>query len=346
MLKKEDEEKIDRYLQGIASEQEARDVESLFADGESNLQLRHFVHKDFENNIQNTPASKSPHLDNILQRMHAIIDQERETRSPWSRFLLVYTRVAAILLIPMIALASLYIKLGVKGKSDVATEETRTSIYAPMGARASFELPDGTRGTLNSGSKLEYTNPFKGQRAVKLEGEAWFEVKHDAEKPFHVTIGDCVVKVLGTSFNVNAYPDADYIEVVLAEGRVNFVTAENKEISLMPSERLQYKQGVATKVTADPEQYHAWTAGKLVLRGDPMAEVVRRLERWYHVDIRLADKALEDYSFFATFQDDTLDEVLKFLSMTSPMGYKISPQTRLSDGSIQKRQVIIYSTRK
>lgn len=345
MLNKGDEEKIERYLQGTANEQEVRYVEALFADGESNLRLRHFVHKDFDTSTQATPVS-SAELQTILGRIHATMDDGQTARSGWSRVLNVYTRVAAILLFPVIAFAALHFKNVQKPESEGTTEKSLTSIYAPMGARASFQLPDGTSGTLNSGSKLEYSIPFAGHRAVKLEGEAWFDVKHDAGDPFIVTIGDCSVNVLGTSFNVNAYPDSDYIEVVLAEGRVNFVTAANKEIPLMPSERLQYKQGVATTVAADPEQYHAWTAGKLVFRGDPMPEVVRRLERWYHVDIRLADKALEHYSFFATFQDDTLDEVLKFLTMTSPMGYRILPQTRLSDGSIKKRQVIIYSTNK
>jgi transmembrane sensor len=346
MLKKEDQEKIERYLQGTASEQEVRYVESLFADGESNLSLRHHMHKDWEVNIGNVPTSSATDLERILEQIHTKIGDGEERRGSWSSLLKVYTKVAAILLLPLMAFTAFYFDAARNAGSDAAMDKTIASIYAPFGARASFELPDGTRGTLNSGSRLSYSNPFTRDRGVQLDGEAWFDVAHDREHPFHVAIGDCSVEVLGTSFNVNAYSDADDVEVVLAKGRVNFVTATNEVIPLMPSERLKYSQGIVRKVAADPQQYHAWTEGKLIFRGDAMAEVVRRLERWYHVDIRLADKALEEYSFFATFQDDTLDEVLKFLSMTSPMGYKILPQERMKDGSIKKRQVIIFSTKK
>lgn len=344
MLKKEDQEIIERYLKGTATDQEARYVESLFAEGESDLLLRHFVHKDWEeNNAPHAAETGNAALESILDRIHTVIDQDQEKRSPWSRALNIYMKVAAVLLIPLMGLTALYLT---RVEQNTTVEKTVNEVYAPMGARATFELPDGTRGTLNSGSTLTYEIPFNANRVVKLEGEAWFEVTHDAQNPFRVVMDDCSVEVLGTSFNVNAYPDVDFVEVVLAEGRVNFITAKNEGIPMMPSERLMYSRGVATKSAANPEPYRAWTEGKLIFRGDAMAEVVRRLERWYHVDIRVADKALEEYSFFATFQDDSLDEVLRFLSMTSPMNYKILPQSRTSDGEIKKREVILYSTKK
>ncbi len=97
-----------------------------------------------------------------------------------------------------------------------------STIYAPFGARVSFSLPDGTTGMLNSGSKLSYSLPFKNNRQIKLEGEAWFEVRHDEEYPFEIRTGNSTLKVLGTSFNMSAYPDENYVEVVLQNGKVEF----------------------------------------------------------------------------------------------------------------------------
>ena len=92
----------------------------------------------------------------------------------------------------------------------------------------------------------------------------------------------------------------------------------------------------------DPLKYKAWTDGKLIFRGDDMAEVARRIERWYNVTVQLADKDLEKFSFRATFEDDSLDEILRLLSLTSPIGYKVTPGVMKTDGSTEKEIVTLY----
>ncbi|MBN2862666.1 MAG: DUF4974 domain-containing protein, partial [Bacteroidales bacterium] len=79
----------------------------------------------------------------------------------------------------------------------------------------------------------------------------------------------------------------------------------------------------------------------LVFRGDSMGEVARRIARWYNVDIELADKQLESYSFRGTFQDDKIEDILTFLAMTSPINYKIIPGEMLPDGTFRKEKIII-----
>jgi ferric-dicitrate binding protein FerR (iron transport regulator) len=212
-----------------------------------------------------------------------------------------------------------------------------------MGSRVSFNLPDGTKGVLNGGSTLSYSLPFSRNRNIKLEGEAWLEVKHDDKHPFLVNAGNSMVKVVGTSLNVSTYPNENYIEVVLRDGKVQFIGGDNeKAVTMLPSERLIYQQGQISKSVVDPEKYNGWIEGKLVFRSDSMAEVVRRIERWYNVTIVLADKELEKYTFRATFQDDNLQDVLKFLAMTSPISYRINPRKVLSDGTYKKEEIIIY----
>jgi len=195
---------------------------------------------------------------------------------------------------------------------------------------------------LNSGSYLSYSLPFANNRQLKLEGEAWFEVKSDESHPFEISAGNSTVEVVGTSFNLSAYPVENYIEIVLDEGKVEFMGNNDEEkVTILPEERLVYQNGQTSKTVVDPDKYSAWTEGKLVFRGDPMAEVARRIERWYNVKVNIADKELEKYSFRATFQDDSLEEVLKLLAMTSPIRYKITPRKFLPDGTYDAEVITI-----
>jgi transmembrane sensor len=130
---------------------------------------------------------------------------------------------------------------------------------------------------------------------------------------------------------------------VLQDGIVEFSENNSSEsVTMLPSERLVFENGNINKSFTDPLKYNAWTEGKLVFRGDPMAEVARRIERWYNVKVNLADKELEKYSFRAIFLDDKLEDVLRFLSMTSPIRYSIAPRELMQDGTYRKQEVTFY----
>ena len=343
-MKENDLDKLERYINGVADENEKIWVESLFLSGEDNYTLRHFLEKDWD--IIFSDASPSEvNLSYLLDRVHHIIrkNETLKKQKPLQKFIRIYMKAAAILLLPLLVAGVLvYSYLGNHGKTT-ADRQVSSTIYAPLGARVSFNLPDGTTGMLNSGSRLSYSLPFNNNRQVNLEGEAWLEVAHDKDHPFEINTGNSTVKVLGTSFNVSAYPADNYVEVVLQQGKVEFHDKiGDKRVTLLPSGRLVFQNGNISKSVSDPAKYNAWTEGKLVFRGDPMAEVVRRIERWYNVKIELADRGLEKYSFRATFEDDKLEEVLRLLSMTSPIRYQIAPRKLLSDGTYGKEKVTIY----
>jgi ferric-dicitrate binding protein FerR (iron transport regulator) len=228
-------------------------------------------------------------------------------------------------------------------ESIVAEGPVSSTLFAPLGSRISFSLPDGTKGWLNSGSSMEYSLPFSNNRQINILGEAWFDVAHDESHPFEVTAGNSKVKVLGTKFNLNAYPQDNYVEVVLEEGAVEFsVQGFSKAIAMKPDERLVFSDGAVDINVTDASKYAAWIEGKLVFRGDPMAEVARRIERWYNVDVELVDTEIEKHVIRGTFQDDSLEEVLRYLSMTSPMRYRIVERKILDDGTFQKKKVLFY----
>lgn len=343
-MKESDLVKIEHYINGVANDSEKVRVESLFSNGEDNYTLRHSLERDWDIMLSDTSTSEV-NLSHLLDRVHHIIrkNETLKRKNPLQKFIRIYMKAAAILFLPLLISGGLvYSYLGNHGNTTTDRQVIST-IYAPLGARVSFNLPDGTTGMLNSGSHLSYSLPFNNNRQVSLEGEAWFEVSRDETHPFEISTGNSTVKVLGTSFNMSAYQVENYVEVVLQQGKVEFLDNKGDEkVTMLPSERLVFQNGNISKSVTDPAKYNAWTEGKLVFRGDPMAEVGRRIERWYNVKVDLADKELEKYSFRATFEDDPFEEVIRCLALTSPIRYKITPRVLLPDGTYGKEEVTIY----
>ena len=337
----EDGKKILNHVNGIAGERDSDDVMAMFSAGEDNEQLKNFIANDwygFMNSDITTTEELRPLLDNIHHQIR--LDEFKRNKNPVRKLSGFYARAAAIILIPLLLGTGFLLLRGMAGD---AGQPAMASIYAPVGSRVAFSLPDGTDGMLNSGSTLSYAIPFERKRDVALAGEAWFEVTPDVKHPFRIDAGKLKLTVLGTTFNVNAYPDENYTEVVLETGSVLVDCEKYKEGMVMqPSERLIYRSGKIIKSKTDPSKYSSWTEGKLVFRSDSMSEVARRIERWYNVNVELMDSNLENYSFRATFEDDPLEEVLKFLSMTSPIRYKIAPREIMADSTYAKPTVKIY----
>ena len=343
-MKKEDFASIERYINGLADDTEKKYVESLFLNGENNLYFRNCLNKDWET-ILESESKPDVNLTQILDSIHHIIrkDEISKRQKPVQKLLRLYMKAAAILVIPLLVAGGLTYSYLSQRYLNVDDNDANSMIYAPQGSRVSFDLPDGTKGMLNSGSILTYSLPFSKNRHIKLEGEAWFEVNRDEEHTFEISAGNSTIKVLGTSFNLSAYTEENYIEVVLSEGKVEFTGCERKDkVVILPSERLVFHNGRTSKSVVEPEKYNSWTEGRLVFRGDPMSEVARRIERWYNVKVVIADKELEKFSFRATFQDDKLEDVLRFLTMTSPISYRISPMELLPDGTYKREEVTIY----
>lgn len=335
-------EKIEKYLNGSADESERQLVESWFINGSENIELRKILEADWAQttlNLSDYPAE----MQTLLERIHhKLWLMEAGKRVAGRRRLSeVFMNIAAILFIPLVISAGLmfYYKSNL---SLIKNQQVLTSITAPVGSRVTFSLPDGTTGMLNSGSTLSYLLPFNHQRNVEISGEAWFDVARDKNHPFTVSAGSSHIKVLGTKFNICAYPDDGFVEVVLEEGKLEFDNGDvNRKIVVLPNERVLSRNGLIDKTLTEPLKYSSWKEGKLVFRGDNMTEVVRRIERWYNVQIEISDKELENYSFRATFEDDKIEDVLNFLKMTSPINYKIENRRMLPDGTFEKLKIII-----
>ena len=350
-MKENDQKLLEKYLQGLTNDEENLSVEDMLGSGDNAAEIKRILETEWNSDYNRVSANKEK-LDSLLDHIHQLIRQKksRDRNLVLIKAFNLYAKAAAILLIPLLIAGVFgYMRLSEKDKAPISAiitaeknEVLKSTIIAPLGSRVSFILPDSTTGMLNSGSKLTYSVPFCNNRNIELEGEAWFDVKHDEVNPFVIGAANSKVVVLGTSFNISAYPTENYIEVVLAKGKVRFSDQDgNAGTNIYPSERLVYQNGNISKTVTDPSKYSSWKEGKLVFRGDQMAEVGRRIERWYNVKVVLADKDLEKYSFRGTFVDDSLDEVLNLLSMTSPISYKRIPRQILNDGTYEKETIII-----
>lgn len=207
------------------------------------------------------------------------------------------------------------------------------AVHVPNGKTFRVVLSDGTAVNLNSGSSLRYPVKFiKGKnREVSLIGEAFFDVRKNAHSPFIVTTGKMDVRVLGTKFNVTSYPEDTNQSTVLVEGSVRLYEAgdsyhEDDSTLLSPGYKADWntneKQMVVSKVNT--ELYTSWIEGKLTMKKMKFSTIIQRLQRHYNVKINNEYEALDERFFTATFETETMQEVLETFKIETPFEYEIN----------------------
>lgn len=170
-------------------------------------------------------------------------------------------------------------------RSETTNDNAMLSITTPMGGTYRITLADGTHVWLNAASTLTYPIHFsKGERHVKLLGEGYFDVHPDAERPFRVESGDQVVEVLGTEFNVMAYPDEAEIKTTLVEGSVQLATGAGVT-PLKPGEQSSLHEGKVKVEGVNVAPYIGWKENEFVFDGVELRDAMKRLGRWYDIDI-------------------------------------------------------------
>ncbi|WP_266202689.1 FecR family protein [Pontibacter kalidii] len=178
-------------------------------------------------------------------------------------------------------------------------------------------LPDSSQVWLNKGTTLAYNPDFNGpQREVHLEGEAFFEVKRNPQQPFVIEAENSKTQVLGTSFNLRAYPHEQTVELTVATGKVAFTSSKSSAQAIVTpgyGAILQKQENSVEKYELAGENAWAWKSGKLHFGGKPLKEVLAALERYYGVTLQLAHPGLENCRFTGTFQNSELQEVLQVL---------------------------------
>lgn len=212
------------------------------------------------------------------------------------------------------------------GKNSKKHESAYSTITCQPGDKSMVILPDSSRVWLNSGSKLVFNNDLKrGKRELFLEGEAYFSVTRDPENPFTVHCGTLSVEVLGTEFDLKAYPGEDIISTTLIKGSVKISDLEN-QVLLTPNQKLEY-HNATRKMTlyelSDTAPETEWKDGRLVFRNESLRELELKLERWFDVDIVLADEAVKDRRYTGILERESILEVMSYFSLAKSVDYKI-----------------------
>jgi len=215
-------------------------------------------------------------------------------------------------------------------------------ISTRYGTRSFLELPDGSKLWLNAGSRVTYAEGFAGgRRELTLAGEAFFDVKHDPDHPFIIHTGKLDVKVLGTSFNVKAYPNDSTIETTLISGKVEIdfqgksrpgVVLHPNEKVVVPVREISAESYVDRRLVAPDSAYRtlietSWVEDKLVFRNEAFSDVSKRLERWYNIHFSFEDKRHFNDKLTGYFKDQPIKNVMDALQISLGFHYRIDGDT-------------------
>jgi len=209
------------------------------------------------------------------------------------------------------------------------------TLTVPYGKRFKVTLSDGTIVSLNSGTTLRYPEQFgiNGKRNVFLTGEAFFEVAKDKQHPFVVNANQVDIEVLGTKFNISAYPENPSVNSTLVEGSIQMYEAENKaNVVLLEPNQMATWNSNSKKITTkevDPGFYAAWTKGELAFKDTPFSTIAKIIQRTYDVEIINENAVLAKQNFTGTIKisESSVENILELLKRDTPFHYSIKQNT-------------------
>lgn len=240
-------------------------------------------------------------------------------------------KLAAIWLLPLIMLSSsVYFYWQANIAKDAVADVLLIEHFVPAGKREQIILPDSSRVWLNSGSVLIYPSTFIGQtRDVYLSGEGYFEVEKNTEQPFIVKARTLNVEVLGTRFNILAYPEVKQIATTLEEGSVRVCLQDNdkKVYHLVPDEQLVYNidSGIADIKQVVSADYSDWREGGLLFDNYSFSDIIRILQRTYGVNVHLQTSIYNNNKITVHFnKNESLENIFMLLKELIPgLEYRI-----------------------
>ena len=204
------------------------------------------------------------------------------------------------------------------------------TLAVPVGGEYHFTLADGTRVWVNSASEVRFPNCFSGgKREIYVKGEVYLEVARDEKHPFVVHAGENEVRVLGTRFNLTAYPDEQKVITTLVEGSVEFRNNQSS-IRLKPGEQsvLDRETNDLEKQKVDVSIYTSWVSGTYEYERMPLSDITRQLSRWYDVQFVYETTEFSNHPFTGVVKrDQSLEEVLSIIEKTTNIKFKISGRT-------------------
>jgi transmembrane sensor len=358
-------ELLKKYCENSCNEEELNSVLAWFSGSAGTPDGKSLLFRIWDE-IQDEDDCLETDFDLVLDRIHHEINLKHSEKNLQEKdkdyfnfgragFLRILTRIAAILMLPVLVFGMyMSYKYSSVKSNHISGNQVYNEVFSSVDAITKVTLPDGSSAWLNRNSSLRYPATFSGlYRKVELKGEGFFEVIFNPENPFIVTAGEIEVKATGTVFNVMGYPEDDRVETSLISGRVVLQSSDADGTKIIP---LVMKPGdlaiyninsnkITTRTIKDDRNI-AWKSGKLVFNKDPIGEVVKKLSRWFNVDIKIADPELLELTYTATFVHETLPQVMELIAKVSPVTYSISDREEISTGTFSRREVILKCRKK
>ena len=335
---------LQRYFAGTASDDERREVLAWVQESPDNKQ--EFLRREADFVFDSMPDSAPSHTA-TAQMLEIIAPQRRKIR-----ILSAVAAAAAVLffgaffwlLYDNSRLNSQVMSLTAQNEKLIAIPELEQgeavlNYKVNPGVKGMIVLPDGSEVILNSASTLRTPAKFEnGKRVVELEGEGYFKVESNPDWPMYVrTSRGVTVKVTGTEFNLSTYNDDAALKLTLVQGRVSLIDDKSEsEIQVSEKEEVVIRNiAVANAVpkpvrkTADMRLNTSWKDGYLVFDNTPIREVIKKMERWYGIEITVADSKVMNNHFTASFRSESLQQVLTLLDITCGIKSKIKSPTEV-----------------
>jgi ferric-dicitrate binding protein FerR (iron transport regulator) len=322
-------------LSGEASEAELKELELLLSSDAGAKERYQLLQKFWEHHDVANPAVVEESLQKVLRNLElpaassVIETDEFKIRSgrfiPWMR--------AAAAVILLVAGFFFINRNTAKKEEPIAAVASVVEKHNSKGVKSTIELSDGSKIWLNADSKIEYPEVFAGNtREITLHGEAFFEVAKNPLKPFIIHLDKGTIRVLGTSFNVRAYDDEKYVTTSVATGKVAFIpkykskAKKQDTLFITPDNKVSYaynEDKISVKPTISNED-KAWTEGKLIFRNIRFEDMAAELERSFGKKVVFVSEKVKNYRITGSFPNDTLDNIMFYLSRIKDLKYKIT----------------------
>jgi len=358
------------YLDGIATPEDLILLKDWIAlEYDNKIELKHFRELYIATSSHKSGSIYNEDLawGDLRSKCLTILPKEKST--PSKSFFIPFLKIAALIIF-VFASGFFAYRFFISGNSSDTISYSEYNV--PRGSRSHIFLPDGTSVWLNAGSSLKYNQLFgQDKREVSLEGEAYFEVVRNEKIPFIVKASEATVKVLGTTFNVKAYPDENFIETTVVQGKVQVSSPQTRnegqelilllanqkvkilkeqsvnELPQLQKNNIDTTGDIAKKITPVainkvdfssniiPQVYTSWKDSQWIIEREQLKDLAVKIERRYNVRVVFRDIELKEFVFSGKLKDESLEQVLQAISSAAPIEY-----------SIKQNDILLYRNQK
>lgn len=318
------EDIVKDVLKGTTNTTEISEVVKWFASDEGQDFLSNDIDESIDSLLQGNDSESASVSRIPSDKMWTRINQ----RIRFRRIRRVSLRAAAVM-VPLILLIGF---IGYVNSTRSLSNEAYAEIYVPKGRQQQITLEDGSLIYLGSDTRLRYPKNFSSEeRKVHLEGEGYFIVEKDPGHPFIVEIDDVKVKVLGTSFNVEAYPEDSKITLQLDEGSIKLTASPSqKEYVMVPGEKLIYSRENGNNIISQTKRESAlknWENQTFSFDNAPLRQVLETIKHWHEVDFQTDTEEVWKYSYTFESGKNSLEEILSDMEKVSPIQFERKGKT-------------------